>query len=428
MRILVRLALSVVVALILAATLLPTGSSLLEREWVRCILCGGLGVSDFVANLLLFLPLGAALALLSWTARRTAVAAALLSTTIEFTQGFVPGRYSSLADIVLNTLGALLGVALVRSAPRWLIPSARSAGRLALAASLAAAGVVALSAYLLVPSLPRAPLFAQWTPTPSHLRPFGGRVVHAEVAGAALVPGPVVDRTPPGEASASDRLRARLLAGAPVRVRAVAGPPAPGLAPIVRVVNTDREEVLLVGAAGEDVVLRRRLRASDARLDFPDLRATGALRGVAPGAPLEIGVTREGRAHCIAVNGRTWCGLGFTAGSGWALLLYVDSAPAQVKALASALWLALLLLPAGFWMRRGPASAAAVVVAVAALALAPPVFGLLPTPPPQWVGAALGLLCGAALRRALSPRVAPAPHPPLSAPAPSPRPTSTVVG
>lgn len=428
MRILVRLALSTVVALILAATLLPTGSTLLEREWVRCILCGGLGVSDFVANLVLFLPLGVALALLPWSARRTAVAAALLSTGIEFTQGFVPGRYSSLPDVVLNTLGALLGVALVRSAPRWLDPSPRVAGRLSLAASLAAAGVVALSSSLLAPSIPPSPLFGQWTPTPSHLRPFAGRVVHAEVGGDALLPRPVVDRLP-STVSASDRLRARLLDGAPIRVRATAAAPAPGLAPILRVVNADREEVLLVGAAGEDVVLRRRLRASDARLDFPDLRATGALRGVAPGAALEIAVTREGPARCITVNGGAWCGLGFTAGSGWALLLYVDSVPAPVKALASALWLALLLLPAGFWLRRGPASAAALVVAVAALGLAPPVFGLLPTPPLQWLGAAAGLVCGAALRGALSACVAPFRHPaPLAAPAPSPRPASTVVG
>jgi hypothetical protein len=79
---------------------------------------------DVTANLGLFLPVGAALCLLGLRRRTTVITAICLSTTVEITQLFVPGRTSSVDDVLLNTLGALLGYALVlRSAP-----TKRSAG------------------------------------------------------------------------------------------------------------------------------------------------------------------------------------------------------------------------------------------------------------------------------------------------------------
>ncbi|MBD0318842.1 MAG: VanZ family protein, partial [Gemmatimonadetes bacterium] len=395
MRALARAALFLVIGLILAATLLPTGTVRVEGGWVRCLVCGSRGTADVIANLLLFLPLGAALALLRGTGKQTFLFAAVLSTSIELAQEYVPGRQSSLPDVLLNTAGALLGVALARSAPRWIASGGRAAGRLSLAAAGAFAGTVALTGYLLAPSLPDTLYFGQGTARLAHLQPYLGSVSDARVGGERL--------TYTGGAW-SARVRTALLADAPIVIRGVAGPLPPALAPIVSVHDQWEREIVLVGTAGGDLVFRRRTRAADARLDVPDLRAVDALRGVPAGAPLEIVVS--GGGHCISVNDRRECGLGFTAGSGWGLLLYVDSLPAWMKALANAGWLALLALPLGLWLRRRPESLAGFATMAAALALLPAYAGLLATPPLEWLGAGAGLAAGLALHRLLAPRAA----------------------
>ncbi len=55
------------------------------------------------------------------------------------------------------------------------------------------------------------------------------------------------------------------------------------------------------------------------------------------------------RGYCIRINGSATCDLGFTAGTGWAMLLYPESAPQWFKTLLNIGWLAGLWLPAGFW-------------------------------------------------------------------------------
>lgn len=77
-------------------------------------------LEDVIANLLLYLPLGAMLALASLKihslSRRlgTALFAGLtLSLFFELAQGFVSQRFPTLSDVVLNTLGAGLGAVLV---------------------------------------------------------------------------------------------------------------------------------------------------------------------------------------------------------------------------------------------------------------------------------------------------------------------------
>jgi len=66
------------------------------------------------ANILLFAPLGAALGLRGYRAGTTAVIGLALSAAVEFTQLiFVSGRTTSVDDLLLNTLGAVLGHALL---------------------------------------------------------------------------------------------------------------------------------------------------------------------------------------------------------------------------------------------------------------------------------------------------------------------------
>ena len=73
-----------------------------------------------VFNILLFVPLGAALAVRGLAIGRTAISAFALSAAVEISQLlYVSGRTASTDDLVLNTVGAVLGhVMLSTLAPR----------------------------------------------------------------------------------------------------------------------------------------------------------------------------------------------------------------------------------------------------------------------------------------------------------------------
>lgn len=68
-------------------------------------------VTQIIANALMFVPLGAALPAAFPGARKwwkTTVYAALFSFTVEFVQYFI-GRAADIDDLILNTLGGLIG-------------------------------------------------------------------------------------------------------------------------------------------------------------------------------------------------------------------------------------------------------------------------------------------------------------------------------
>lgn len=74
--------------------------------------------AEFAANILLFVPFGVlfpiALGKVSTRVLRLTVLAGLvLSIAIELAQLMIPGRVSSIMDLIANTLGALAGVLLV---------------------------------------------------------------------------------------------------------------------------------------------------------------------------------------------------------------------------------------------------------------------------------------------------------------------------
>ena len=68
---------------------------------------------DAVENLLLFLPLGAALCLRRWTLHAAAATGLAFSASIELAQLVVPGRTTSIDDVIFNSLGTALGWTIV---------------------------------------------------------------------------------------------------------------------------------------------------------------------------------------------------------------------------------------------------------------------------------------------------------------------------
>ena len=81
-------------------------------EWVP--FSAGVRPFDIIANVALFVPLGATLA---WRRRRltvilTILAGLLLSTSIELYQVYCHGRFATMTDVLTNTCGTAIGATL----------------------------------------------------------------------------------------------------------------------------------------------------------------------------------------------------------------------------------------------------------------------------------------------------------------------------
>jgi glycopeptide antibiotics resistance protein len=65
-------------------------------------------------NFAYYMPLGVLGELARWPGRTTVLTAAALSAVTEAIQVFSRDRYPSVTDVILNTAGALAGVALIK--------------------------------------------------------------------------------------------------------------------------------------------------------------------------------------------------------------------------------------------------------------------------------------------------------------------------
>lgn len=385
-----------VLAVILVATLTRADPGQ-PGELERCILCGERWMADLLRNIILFVPLGAMLALVMRGSRwyRAILIAALTSALIELAQLAIAGRDPSIGDLLANSLGGIVGAVGVRTRRRWMAPSRTAASRLSLGAAAGVATVVVATGLLWRPSLPASTYFVQWTPDLEHLERYGGRVLASSLGPGALVP---------DERPAPARLGALFDGRAELVVQAEAGPEPGSLAPILAIHDQYEREIILVGPDRDDLVVRFRTAGLALALDQPDLRVHGAMALARPGDRLTLRVRRGGVGdYCIGVGPEAVCGNGFAAGSGWAALLFPRLRDAWMQRALDAIWLGMLMLPLGLWFRRSIWSSGAIALAAGAVGVLPPVVGLRPLTLAELGGIAAGLAIGAMLaRRALA--------------------------
>lgn len=83
-------------------------------------------VLEFLANVALFVPIGLLLPI-AWSRLRlwqVVLLGALLSGLIESVQGLMPSRFPTISDVMANTLGTLIGGAIVVAFLAWWRPPA----------------------------------------------------------------------------------------------------------------------------------------------------------------------------------------------------------------------------------------------------------------------------------------------------------------
>jgi glycopeptide antibiotics resistance protein len=78
----------------------------------------GYDTLEFTANVGMFVPIGALVAILSRHWWIGVVVGIALTCGIEFTQQFLPARFPDVRDILANSVGALIGAAGVALVPR----------------------------------------------------------------------------------------------------------------------------------------------------------------------------------------------------------------------------------------------------------------------------------------------------------------------
>ena len=388
--------------LIVIATLTPDGSSNAGAVETTCRWeCAESLVSDFLLNILLFIPLGIGLRLAGVRARRAIVVSAVLSGAIELLQVWVViGRDASIHDLLSNTLGGGLGWLLASRIREVIHPTPNRAAVLTVGALGVWLGALSLGAWGALPAPTSSAFWGERAPELGDFAVFQGDLLSAKVNGVEL---------PAGRMPDDDAVRRELQAGR-VRVEAVVRAPisgSGGLAPIVRIADERQNEILLLAQSGSDLLFKVRSRAVAMRFDAPGIALTNAFVDDAENEPPQVPpdtVTAEidhGRVT-LSVRGPhqdVEQQFALSPALGWSFFVPWSIWLSRSWSLLSALWLAVLLVPLSYWTMKASSDRRwlpIVVGAIAASAMAfiPLLFGVPAAPLLEWIAAAGGVFVG----------------------------------
>jgi len=136
-----------------------------QAAQIFCLRCGRFWLTDIIANVLLFVPLGVALAISGLRPHRILLVGASVSCGIEIWQFLgVTGRDATLIDVVTNSIGALLGALCTPLLQSSLKPDRLRARSLLTTAAVVVAVMSLLLAPVLGPTQSKRSLYLQIEP------------------------------------------------------------------------------------------------------------------------------------------------------------------------------------------------------------------------------------------------------------------------
>jgi hypothetical protein len=336
-------------AAIAIATLTPSGETRIPGS--LCLICGEVGGTDAVLNVLLYLPLGLGLAMSGVRPRRALFGMIAMTATIELLQwAAIPGRDGALGDVLTNSIGGALGFLLGQHLRAILFPTYSTARWLAAVWLCVWVGTQTIASYAFHPSPTDAKYYGQL------LRPLGdgevaypGRVLRATLAGDVLPDWDLHD-------SHKAYLALAATGGASIAVQLVAERAIDGRAPIARVLDDHQQEEFMLMALPGKLFFSVRTGAADLRLRPLTFSMPTPARALPDTQHVHA---RYGPPY--ALLGEKWRGgsadrrFRVTPASAWRLVTpvytYADGSPlANAEDTA---WLFLLLAPAGYWLTWG---------------------------------------------------------------------------
>ena len=337
-----NVAVAVVTVAVLVATLTPTGDRSVNVG-AACLGCGTFGLSDLVLNVMLFAPLGLLLGRAGLPIIFALGFGVLLSGGIETLQMYIPGRSATLRDVLTNAIGCGLGGAVGLYLPVLLQPGRRATVFLAITGSalLLAAGLTGYFSRFAPPT--SGDYFGQWVSDRSNLEQWQGTVTRATVDGLDVPNGRNRAITSELQRALADTVRERIIG--------TAGPPTVRTGGIFGLMTEARDEALLVGPHGHDLVVRVRRNAAMWRLHEPEFVFRNALAAVPANAPLEISLEVTRLGGCVTVNGTAHCVGRPRLGSTWTLGLGYYPKTTRVDGALRAITLLVLVLPFALLIR-----------------------------------------------------------------------------
>jgi len=380
--------------MIAAATLVPMSPGMPGDAipfW--CLGCGDYALADAVANVVLFVPLGWALARTG--VRSSSGLAVVLTTTIgveSLQYAVIAGRVASVADILANTLGGLIGL-LLPYLHRWVVDTGRRAVCAAIVyGSLLIACLGAGGATQAILS-PRTLYWTRGKADGSRYVPFTGALREVLVDGAPITLEQWRD-VPPGK-------------GGDIEVALTSGRPDTGLAHVVIAWMPNGRGWLWLEQRNRDLHIHLASGSDHARLQGHSLWLRRVMPAVA-GDPVTVRlvVRRFGyRIVLVSTAGDVVREARITPGDGWRLFAPGEREWSPWAGVLTAGWMAVLLAPLGYLasVRSGRAVAVVAVGASISLVLLSLGSGGTWLGLPGWCGAVIGFLVGlqrsAVLRR-----------------------------
>jgi hypothetical protein len=395
---------------ILLVTLTPIPSDAAHSAatpW-NCLICGELGGIDVLYNTLIFVPLGAMVRLGGWSAGRTLVLVAVTTLAVEAAQAFwIAGRDSSLSDLLTNSAGGALGTALATSAPALILPTGRLLRWLVVGAALIPLAVLSATAWLLRPAPSESLWFGQWAPDLGQYDRFDGTVVTATIQGQFM----------PADALKDVATRGISWERTPLRMTArfTPGSRTGRVAPIVSIFDKHQRKVALIGQEGDRLRFEARIRSEDWKLRPLAIALAGPV-AARRNDTLETQADFDGRTMSLSLSGPRQTlrqQVALSPALGWALVAPIGGTLDQDTRLFSALWLALLWAPLGFYavklvVRRDSSRFVVMLILAAAASAASGLVTLAAAlPAGHWselAGAGLGAAAGAWLGGSPLPR------------------------
>jgi hypothetical protein len=314
---------------------------------------------------------------------------------------------------VTNTVGAAIGYALFRSVKAWLLPDQRRAISLLTSYSAFFIALQAVIGFALTPFARNSTYYGQIARPLGNYEVFRGTVLGAEIDGVAI---------PDRELVSRDSVPERIRHGATVHAWIIPSAPTSGLASIVRVVDAQQEEMILLGQSGRDylfnvgtgaLLLRLRPALFSLRSVFP---ANGERKVFSPQMPLLVSgkmSSREVSLSARSTNSETMLRIPLTSSLGWTLFMpfQVFLNGSGLERVAGWFWIGLLSLPIGYYAGRATIKdrlgdervlpttqlaiwALAFLVLAVGLAVLPGFAGLSTTLPSAWIAALLGMTAG----------------------------------
>ena len=337
------LAVVLAAAFIAYATLRPAGGA----AGTFCVRCGDSWLGDALLNVVLFVPLGLALRATGISTARTMLLSAASSVMIEVLQyTVVTGRFSSVLDVITNSLGGLVGAVGFGIMVRWVAGDVRQP---AVAGAFAAAWWVQclVTAWGLLPWLPTGPGFeGQWAHVMPGFVPFEGLVLDVRLWSIPIPDGPVPDSAAIRSVMADSMLE--------FAVRTAGLPRAEPVALVAGLANGPTHRVASISLAG--CRLQARGGTNSERIGFNTPRIAVENACVDTPGEVSIVVRQDGREFSVSREAHASAGvrsaLALRPDIGWVMLAPLITS-ARKRHLLTLAWIALFAVPVGLFGRRG---------------------------------------------------------------------------